>query len=538
MDTYNVHNDTQEIDECLTRGICNVNPTLSSIHEIILLYLGELSFYLTKLKELGIENKSIKDMVIFALFNIITNVEYNQEQFHSLISKLYNYIYESKALYIKYCAENNIEPQSKKSYFKYSKEFTIADAIRRGEKYFIKKSHGLSVQQKNMFDIMLFLIKSISIKLVELERLGGSHQDAYFAVLSMLSKMNLADFTEEEAKSEIDGFIQIYYNIVKDVYYKQVELFGENTLVDVSFTPEVGKSILVSGSDLKKLEMVLRATEGTEINVYTHGIEMLMAHTFPKLRAHPNLKGHFGSGMESSLIDFAAFPGPILMTKATLQKIDYFYRGRLYTMDAIAPQGVVRIKDDNFEPLIKSALSAKGFLHPKSKPSMKVGFDFVEVSKKIDEFFIRLEKKELKHLCILGTLNTLNPSYKDYFEEFFNMIAPDMFVISISYPQKQKNVFHPAGFCDYTLFYLVLKEILKRAKVDELSMSVFITRCDKHTISNLLYLKHIGIKNVYTCKCPVSLINPNIMQVLQLSFGVKEISNPAADIKSILKNED
>lgn len=536
MEIYNVNSITQEDNECFAKGICNVNPTLSSIHEIILIYLSELSFYLTKLKEFGIENKSIKETFSFAFFNIVTNIEYNQEQFHSLISKLYNFIFQSKAIYEKYCIENNLEIKTKKSYFKYSKDFTIADAIRKGEKYFIKKSQGLSHKQKNLFDIMLFLSKSLVIKMVELERLGKDNYDAYYAALSMLSKMNVTEFSEDEIKNEIDNFIIIYYETIRKVYYSQVELYGKNEIVDVPFTPVLGKAILVSGSDLKKLELVLKATEGTEIGVYTHGLEMLMAHSFPKLGKHPNLKGHFGSSMESSLVDFASFPGPILMTRATLQRVEYFYRGRLFTLDDIAPFGVIKIKDFNFEPLIKSAMSAKGFTHPQHKPSIKVGYDDAKISALVDDVLKKIDSKKIKHIFVLGLLTNPNPSYNNYFEKFFDMIPDDAYIFSLSYKLKKQNVFCPEAFCDYTLFYIILKKMQEKMEIKDLDISVFLSRCDKHTISNLLYLKHIGIKNLYMCKCPASLINPNIIETLQEIFQIKEFSEPASDINEILSS--
>jgi len=89
----------EEIDDCLTRGICSVNPTLNSLHEIILVYLKGVSFYLLKLKDLGIECDEMKDVIIYAMSTIITSAEYNQEQFQTIISKLYDSIFQFKALY-------------------------------------------------------------------------------------------------------------------------------------------------------------------------------------------------------------------------------------------------------------------------------------------------------------------------------------------------------------------------------------------------------------------------------------------------------
>ena len=526
----------EEGDECLTKGICSVNPTLSSLHEIILLYLIGVSFYYTKLDDSQIVNKNdIKNALLYSLFTIITNADYTQELFHSIIVKLYDHIMQLRALYEKLCAEKNLEMQPLKTYFKYSKDFDLTDAIRKGEKYFIKKSQSLSVRQKDLYDIAIFLCKNIGIKLIELKKIGKDNEKSYGTILSLLNSLNPGNFSEESIKQVLENGIEVCYDLTKTIFYTQVELYGEMTMTDVSFSTEVGKAILVSGFDFKQLEMVLDAVEGTDINVYTHGLEMLMAHSFSKLHSHKNLKGHFGAGLESSLIDFASFPGPILMTKGTLQRIDYLFRGRLFTFDPIAPMGVVKLKD-NIEPLINSAHESKGFSHSQTKPSMKVGFNEKEILKLMDNIIDKINKKEIKNLYFVGLCNAPNFAYKEYFTKFFELLPKDSFVFSLSYPLNGENVFHLDSFYDYTLVYKCLKKLRENFSMNNLNLHMFLTKCDKHTISNLLYLKHIKIKDVYMCKCPPTLIGPSIITTLQEVFGVKEFSEPKTDIEKTLQN--
>lgn len=524
----------READECLTRGICSVSSTLTSLQEVILLHLKELSFYVLKLKEFGITNESLKDVIIEVLFVLVTNVEYNQEQFHKLILNLHQNITQSKMLYEKSCLEKNVDIEAVKIYFKYSKNFDLTEAIRKGEKYFLKKSSSFTGTQKDLFDIMLFLVKSVSIKMVEAQKLGENCDDAYYATLAMLNEMNLNKFSQETAIKEIENYTQTYYDINRQVFYAQIRLYGDVESVDVSFSTFPGKAILVSGSDYKKLEEILKAVENTEIGVYTHGLEMLMAHSFPKLHSHPNLKGHYGAGMESSMIDFASFPGPILMTKGTLQKIEYLYRGRLFTLDPIAPMGVIKITENNYEPLIKSAHEAQGFNRITKKPSMKVGFHKEEIRKKINDIMDKVLSGEIRHLYIVGLLNLPNTN-KEYFDKFFELMPKDCFAISMCCTVHCDNVFHLNSFNDYSLIYKILKIIQDRKPLSELPLSVFLTKCDKHTISNLLYLKMGGIKNVYMSKCPPSLVNPALMETMQQLFEIKEISNPKEDLEDTLK---
>lgn len=525
--------EVQECDECLTKGICTVNSTLTSLQEIILLHLKELAFYLVRLKDFGITNESLKEIVVYALFNILTNAEYDQEEFHDLMSKLTINISQSKILYEKFCLQNNINIESVKTYFKHSKVFSLTDAIKKGEKYFLKKSTSFTPKQKNLFDIMLFLVKSVGIKIIEAQRLEKNYDLAYYSVLSLLNTMNFNDFSEDNAKIEISKFIQVYHTIIKDVFDAQIERYGQISRVDVSFSTEEGKAILVSGSDFKKLENVLKAVEKTDINVYTHGIDMLMAHAFPKIRSYKNLKGHYGSGMESSMVDFASFPGAVLMTKGSLHKIEYLYRGRLFTLDPIAPLGVVKVKNDDYEPLIKSALEAKGFLSSTQKDPIKVGFSPQDVEEKINSIMNKVTTKEIKHLYIVGILNTPN-EHKQYFDEFLNLIPKDCFTILLSHNKTGDNIYNPDSFSNYSLFYTIINAIKNRKPLNEIELSVFIPKCDKHTISNLLYLKLNGVKNVYTSKCPTSLINPALMGTIQEEYNIKEFTNAQKDLEDTL----
>lgn len=532
---YEYQTNLYETDECIAKGICNINPTVSSIQEIILLYVRELSFYILKLKEFEVTNDLVKNSIIETFFTLITNVEYNQEQFHNIISQLYNYINQSKFLYEKICTEKNVPVEINKSYFKYAKAFNLTDAIKKGEKYFLKRTHTYTPKQKDLYDIVIFLEKSIIIKIIELQRLDKSFDKAYYTVLSLLNAVKPSGFAEEKIKKEIEKAIEVYHEIIKLVYSTQIELYGHPRQVEVNFSTTVGKAILVSGSDFKKLVMVLEAAKGYDIDIYTHGLEMLMAHSFPKINSYSNLKGHFGTELDNSLIDFASFPGPILMTKGTLLKVEYLYRGRLFTLDPIAPQGVVRIKDNNFEPLIKSALESKGFINVHKRNPMKVGFINTDIDQRIDDIIDKISKGEIKHLYIIGLLNAPNPAYRSYFDEFLKLLQEDSYVFSLCCPVNTDRVYHLDSFFDYSLFYKILDRLDKGLDLNTINISIFLTRCDKHFVSNLLYLKHRKIKNVYMCKCPLSLISPSLVETLQKSFEIKNMSVPQQDIDDTLK---
>lgn len=530
---YNYFETTKyEYDECVAKGICSLNPKLSSLQEVILLHIKELAFYLLKLNELGVDNLQIKNDMIIALSSVTCNAEYNQDEFQKVILTIHNDLAQAKNIYEDLCKRHNLECQHLKTYYKHKKHFNLSDTIKRGEKYALKKNQKMTEEQKNLVDIMLYLIKSLCSKVVELKSLGQDDPIACKSALELLSSMNFPSRPTEEIKKEIQNFIKVYNDLVKEVYITQAEIYGEIKEVEVSLSTRPGKAILVAGSNMKELELILKATRGKGIDIYTHGLELLMAHAHPKLRAYKNLLGQYGIGTENCLIDFATFPGAILMTKHSLQKIEYLYRGRVFTTDEIAPKGVIKIKDYNFEPLIKAAIDSKGFSKGRNRPAIKVGFEEKNILKEINSILDKLDSKQLKSFFIIGLLNNESDN-KQYFDDFLKNLPKDCYVISLSHKAKGENIFHLDSQYDYSLIYKIIKEIQKRKPLGEYDINMFLTKCDKYTIANILNFKNMGIKNIYLCKCSPALINPSLINAIKNIFHIKEFDNPKEDLKNI-----
>lgn len=420
-----------EYDEFISGWFNSRNPSLSSLQEVILIYLQEMAYYILKLRELGAQNEVIKDNIINAILAIIANVDYNQEEFQKLMMILAQDLSQAKTLYANLCYKNNLEAKFLKTEFKHHKEFDIADIIKRGERYYVKKNTELTSEQKNLYDIMILLIKRICIKIIQLKSYDKDYETAYITILTLLNTMN----TEKIKISEIRNVIEVcnseYYKLLKTLYAIQEETYGEREVVNISFAPRTGKAILVSGIDMTQLDAVLKATRDREVDVYTHGMILLMAHTLPKFKEYPNLVGHFGRSTENSLFDFAAFPGAILMTRYLFQKVEYLYRGRLFTTDMFAPSGVIKIKDDDFEPLIQAAYQAKGFTKKEQEIILNVGFRQKFIEDKVQELIDKMEKNKIKHLYFIGILN-YDSEYREYFDKFLRLMPKNCYAISLS----------------------------------------------------------------------------------------------------------
>lgn len=523
-------------DDVLKRGYA-INPVLTSLQEIILIYLKELSYYILKLKEMGAENNIIKEHIIDAVSGIISNIDYNRDEMQKLVIFLHQDLSSSKGLYADLCTKKNMKPEFLKTPFKHVKTFDFTEIIKRGEQHHITRNSSYSPEKKSLLDIMIFLIKNICLKIIQIQAYKKNNDDAYNTILALLNSMNLEDEQINEMKSLLEDGITEYNSLIYKLSDIQEEFYGKRSAVHIPFAPRNGKAILVSGIDLTKLEAVLDATKGKKIDVYTHGLKMLTAHTLEKFEAYENLVGHYGKGIENSLFDFASFPGSVLMSSYLLQKVEHLYKGKIFTTDKYAPAGVIKIANNDFSPLIKAALEAKGFTKSQQQIIRQVGFRQKELEEQMGGIIEKIKSDKIRHLYFIGILNQEN-EYKSYFEEFISLMPKDCYAISLSHDGNEENVLYIDSLCDYLFIYKMLDCIIKIKALSEINSSIFITKCDQYTITNIMNFKRMGIKNIFLCDCLPMLVNPSIRQTLKELFGVNDFSTPPKDIEITLSNKN
>lgn len=529
---YQVKPQELEYDECISRGICSISPTVTSLQEVILIYLKELAFYLLELQTLGIHNEKIKENIIEVISGLVGNFEYEQSQFNEIILRLYSDLYQARDLYISLCEKNNLTANYLKSKLKISRNMTLVGAIRQGQKYSAQKIKLFSPEQKNLFEIILITIKSICIHIVELKGLGVEDDgDAYKAILTMLSIMNFENTSCEKLQEIIQKFVESDYILLQKLQEAKEEKYGEMAPTEVSMSTRPNKAILVSGSDVKELEMLLEATKGKDIDVYTHG-HMIMAHAFPKFKTYPHLVGHIGKGAETYFIDFAAFPGVVFTTRHSLQRTENLYQSRIFTTDVIAPKGVVTIKNHNFQPLIEAALSAKGFTSKHEQEAIKINLHEKTILAKITEVAQRIENGEIKHFFAIGVSNHTKLQ-KEYFAKFLNLLGEDCFALSFSYSNGADNVLAVESDYKLPILYKALNILTRNISMADLNPIILLTRCDVHTIPNLLHLKFMGINKIYFTNCSPILVNPALVQAIRDMYDIKNYTNPVTDFKAM-----
>ncbi len=513
-----------EYNNCTAKGACSVSPNISSMQEVMFIILRQISYYLLKLIEFDIyKNEIIKDL-IFEISIIDGAKDLSEVQILNSFSKQYLNLVNCRKEYLNICKEKKSNCADLKNLIKLSPKTSLATILKKGDKEFIHKYKKLNFNQKYYAEILLALIKSVSINLSNLYDFNSDFYNIAKEVLISLNLFNSSRVSTEKFKEQMHELAKCDVKLLELISVEQVDYFGELTQSKVSYSTRPNKAILVSGSNLEDLKLVLESVKNKEIDVYTNG-NLLIAHAFPYFKNSKNLIGHYGNGSFNTILDFATFPGAILLTKNEAQNIEYLYRGRLFTTDDIAPKGVVKIENNNFNPLIESAIQAKGFAKGQQRNSVIVGYDEKTLEKEIN----RIVNLNPTKIFIIGHTE-ITMDVKEYFKKFFSLMPQNAFAISFSYDPKLSNVLALNLVNDYALIYRTLNKIFKKIPINSEKLAFFLTKCDVNSLSNIINLKNMGAKNIFLSDCPPLVINPAILHAFTKLFEINKISNPKDDL--------
>ncbi len=513
-----------EYNNCTAKGACSVSPNISSMQEVMFIILRQISYYLLKLIEFDIyKNEIIKDL-IFEISIIDGAKDLSEVQILNSFSKQYLNLVNCRKEYLNICKEKKSNCADLKNLIKLSPKTSLATILKKGDKEFIHKYKKLNFNQKYYAEILLALIKSVSINLSNLYDFNSDFYNIAKEVLISLNLFNSSRVSTEKFKEQMHELAKCDVKLLELISVAQVNYFGELTQSKVSYSTRPNKAILVSGSNLEDLKLVLESVNNKEIDVYTNG-NLLIAHAFPYFKNSKNLIGHYGNGSFNTILDFATFPGAILLTKNEAQNIEYLYRGRLFTTDDIAPKGVVKIENNNFNPLIESAIQAKGFAKGQQRNSVIVGYDEKTLEKEIN----RIVNLNPTKIFIIGHTE-ITMDVKEYFKKFFSLMPQNAFAISFSYDPKLSNVLALNLVNDYALIYRTLNKIFKKIPINSEKLAFFLTKCDVNSLSNIINLKNMGAKNIFLSDCPPLVINPAILHAFTKLFEINKISNPKDDL--------
>ena len=522
---HNNFNEEYQYDSCISRGICSINPRISALQTVLVLYLRILAKYSVNLEL----SKKIKSFILNTLSITINNPEFNE---NSYLFAVENFRKELPSIVQQaLVSDSNIDIESEKNKFDelFKETEDIIQAIKFGEKIFNSALENIPAEIRDLYNIILVIAKSLSINLLDLESFNKESEIAFKTILDLLGKINLEENDIEKLKFKIVESVKLDCELMKLIRQAQQERYGKQGVSEVSYTTVPNKAVLVVGSNIRELESVLESLKDQNIDVYTHD-DMMLAHTFPKFKEYKHLKGQFGQGLENCLLDFATFPGPIVLTKHSLHNIENLYRGRLFTTDyTTSPKGIIKIENEDFKPVIESAKKSRGFKTGRVCETVTIGYDYEKTVELIRNKYIA---ENYDHIFVIG-LDGYSLEQRTYFEKIIKHAPKNVLIISFSYNFEQDNLVYINTCFDYQSWI----KIIEFTKTFCSSIITFVPKCDRATISQMIYLKEVLEVDIYVGKCIPILLNPSLISTMNKIFSIKNLSTAKMDVEKILNNK-
>lgn len=340
---------------------------------------------------------------------------------------------------------------------------------------------------------------------------------------------------------------QMNFSVMQILDAGETNAYGHPTPTQVNVKTVAGKCILISGHDLKDLYHLLQQTENTGVNVYTHG-EMLPAHGYPELRKFKHLVGNYGSGWQNQQVEFARFPGPIVMTSNCI--IDPHvgsYEDRIWTRSIVGWPGVNHLEGDDFSSVINQALQLDGFPYSEIEHLITVGFGRQTLLGAVDTLIDLVSREKLRHVFLVGGCDGARGE-RNYFTDFATQVPEDCLILTLACGKYRFNKLDfgdieglprliDAGQCNDAYSAIMLAVTLAEklgCGVNELPLSLVLSWFEQKAIVILLTLLSLGVTNIVTGPTVPGFLTPDLLAVLNEKFGLRPVTTVEQDMQQML----
>lgn len=329
--------------------------------------------------------------------------------------------------------------------------------------------------------------------------------------------------------------------------------YGTPIPVKVPLSIEKGPFIVVTGHDLRDLELLLEQTKDRGVNVYTHG-EMLPAHAYPELKKYPHLKGNFGTAWQNQQKEFANIPGALLFTTNCLMPVKESYADRVFTTEVVSYPNVVHIDEKkDFTPVIEKALELGGYEQEQHLTGINggeyvvTGFGHGTVLGVADKVIGAVKAGKISHFFLVGGCDGARTG-RNYYTEFVKQTPKDSVILTLACGKYRFNDLDlgeieglprmmDMGQCNDAYSAIQVAIALAGAfncSVNELPLSMVLSWYEQKAVCILLTLLHLGIQNIYLGPTLPAFLSQNVLQYLVENFHISPISTPEEDLKKIL----
>lgn len=529
---------------CTKLGVCGKTPEIANLQDLLIYQLKGISFYARHILDSGLNiDKSVVSFIENCLFTTLTNVNFNVDDHVHLLKQSQDIKNNLKNIV---GTTDYITPSAA-----YELPETKADMLRDAPMAGIMYDKTLDPDIRSLRQTILYGLKGISAyghQARELSYYSDNVDNFYIIALEAITDNTL---TVEELIRLTLKTGDMAIEIMKKLDEANTTIYGNPSPHSVNVHIKKGPFIIVSGHDLKYLEMLLKQTEGLGINIYTHG-EMLPSHGYEGLKKYKHLAGNFGGAWQDQQKQFDNLPGCILMTTNCLMRPRDTYKDRIYSTNVVGWDGIKYIKkkpdgEKDFSEIIKQSLELGGFTEDQEVKEILVGFGHEAALSHAGELVEAVKSKQIRHFFLIGGCDGARPG-RSYFTDFATMVPDDCMILTLACGKYRFNKLDfgtvaglprllDIGQCNDVYSAILIANALADAfgtDVNGLPLSLIVSWYEQKAVADLLALLSLGIKNIYLGPTLPAFLSPNVLQYLVDTFQLRLISNPEDDIKTCL----
>jgi hydroxylamine reductase len=532
---------TAKGEGCTKIGVCGKKPEVAALQDLLMYATKGLSLYALEGRKVGVSEREVDQFTCKAVFSTLTNVDFDPDRFVELIKET---VTHRDALKEKVAAAGG------KTGFTdgpavFQPEATRGAMVAQGESVGIKSNPDVNPDILSLRELLIYGIKGTAAYADHAAILGQEDDNVY----TFLHEGLAGTLDDSLGVEELVGLAlkcgEINLRAMELLDAGNTGTYGHPVPTEVPLGSIKGKAILVSGHDLKDLDLLLKQTEGKGINIYTHG-EMLPCHGYPELKKYPHFIGHYGTAWQNQAKEFAQFPGAILMTTNCIQKPQDSYQDNIFTTGLVGWPGVTHVSKD-FTPVINKALEMPGFSDDTNGHKVMVGFGHNAVMGVADKVIEAVKSKAIRHFFLVGGCDGAKPG-RSYYTEFVEKVPSDCVVLTLAcgkfrFFDKQLGDIGgiprllDVGQCNDAYSAVQIAVALSKAfnlGVNDLPLSMVLSWYEQKACAILLTLLYLGIKDIRLGPSLPAFVSPAVLDVLVNNFNIMPIQTPDEDLKAIL----
>ena len=476
--------------------------------------------------------EEMNQLVLEGLFTTITNVSFNNETLKLLINK----IEDTKKKLVPNC-------------------FTCSGSCGKNNNFDMNTLWTTDEDVRSLKSLILFGIRGMAAYAYHASVLGYTDETISKFFYKALFAIGTKDWGMDELLPIVLEVGEVNLRCMELLDKANTTTYGTPVPTRVPLTIEKGPFIVITGHDLKDLQLLLEQTKDKGINIYTHG-EMLPAHAYPELKKYSHLKGNFGTAWQNQQKEFDNIPGAILYTTNCLMPVKPSYADRVFTTEVVSYPEIVHIGEEkDFTPVIEKALALGGYTKERHMTGINggaqvtTGFSHGTVLSVADQVIEAVKNGDIKHFFLVGGCDGARVG-RNYYTEFVKQSPADSIILTLACGKYRFNDLDlgtigglprimDMGQCNDA--YSAIKVAIALAEafecdVNELPLSMVLSWYEQKAVCILLTLLYLGIKNIHLGPTLPAFISPNVLNFLVENYGISPISTPEEDLKKLLNN--